>query len=64
MMILGRLLDIAIRDLGAKKTRDDETYDRNYCEYDYMLITSPSKREMGLHQSEESVNGECSKNEE
>ena len=61
---LGRLDRIAVRDLGAEESGEDETYSRDDGENDDVLIASPGEREFGLHQFEKSVEGECSQNEE
>ena len=65
MRILGRLVQhIAIGNLGAEETRENETYNRDDREDDDMLIASPAERELGLHQFKKAVEGECSQNEE
>lgn len=54
---LGRLDRIAVRDLSAKETGEDET---EYCddgEYDHLLVACPVDGEVSFHQFDEAKKG-------
>lgn len=55
---LGRLDRIAVRDLSAKETREDETQGRDEREDDDMLVAGPRERKVTQHAEQIPIEGE------